>query len=128
MALDASLLPRFPYHRNPVASGSVEASDAVCECCGKAHGIIYAGVIYTARQVKSVCPWCIADGSVAHKYDAVFLMQSLRTGISSAWSCRNTIIGMSSAKPLALRAIIPFLGGCIVVNQQNTSLVWSHMK
>lgn len=70
--LDASSLPQFPYHRDPVASGSVEESDASCECCGRARGVIYTGVIYTVAKVKTICPWCIADGSAADKYDATF--------------------------------------------------------
>jgi len=69
---DRLALPRFPYHRDPVASGSITFCDTVCECCGTARGAIYAGVIYTAATVESVCPWCIADGSAARKYDAMF--------------------------------------------------------
>lgn len=65
-------LPNFPYHRNPIESDSVCESDAVCECCGKARGVLYKGVIYASNSPETLCPWCIADGSAAAKYDASF--------------------------------------------------------
>jgi uncharacterized protein len=70
--VSASVLPEFPYHRDPVASGSIRKSDAACQCCGRVRGILYAGVIYSRADVDSLCPWCIADGSAADKYDATF--------------------------------------------------------
>ena len=66
-------LPHFPYHRDPVASGSVEFCDTICECCGAARGAVYLDNIYTAAAVQSLCPWCIADGSAAQKYNATFI-------------------------------------------------------
>lgn len=65
-------LPPFPYHRDPISSGSIKESDAVCECCGQAQGAVYAGATYAADAPKSLCPWCIADGSAEKKYDASF--------------------------------------------------------
>jgi uncharacterized protein len=64
-------LPHFPYHRDPVASGSVEQSEATCDCCGLSRGVIYRGVTY-CRTKPTLCPWCIADGSAANIYDAMF--------------------------------------------------------
>lgn len=63
-------LPRFKYHPDPLATGAVEPSDATCECCGKAPGYIYTASVYAVEEVESVCPWCIADGGVARKFDA----------------------------------------------------------
>jgi uncharacterized protein len=65
-------LPIFPYHRDPIASGSVIESELSCECCAKARGVIYSGNIYTSKKVLTLCPWCIADGSAAAKYKAQF--------------------------------------------------------
>ena len=65
-------LPHFPYHRDPMASGSLRHSDDKCECCGQAPGILYDGVVYSRQRVTSVCPWCIADGSATDKFDASF--------------------------------------------------------
>jgi uncharacterized protein len=66
-------LPEFPYHPDPVATGSVEASDATCRSCGRARGFIYTGPVYAVKElVEAFCPWCIADGSAAEKFDAEF--------------------------------------------------------
>lgn len=65
-------LPHFPYHRDPIASGSVRESQSPCQCCGKAPGLLYQGVVYSANAPDNLCPWCIADGSATDKYDADF--------------------------------------------------------
>ena len=63
-------LPSFRYHPDPVATGSVKPSGAVCECCGKARGFIYDGPTYGPREVGPLCPWCIASGA-AHEASGV---------------------------------------------------------
>ena len=63
-------LPRFPYHRDAISSGSIAGSDAVCQCCARSRGAIYVGVIY--ELVDTLCPWCIADGSAYDKFGATF--------------------------------------------------------
>ena len=65
-------LPHFPYHRDPASSGSIRSSDEACECCGKAPGVLYNGVVYAEEEILDLCPWCIADGSAADKFDADF--------------------------------------------------------
>ncbi|HAL72542.1 MAG TPA: hypothetical protein DCP71_12305 [Verrucomicrobiales bacterium] len=65
-------LPQFPYHRDPLSSGSIRQSESPCECCGKSRGQLYDGVIYSETTVKNLCPWCIADGSAAKKFGASF--------------------------------------------------------
>ena len=49
-------LPHFPYHRDPVASGSVRQSGDSCECCGESRGLLYDGVVYSTSQVENLCP------------------------------------------------------------------------
>jgi len=66
-------LPQFKYHPDPIATGAIEASDEVCECCGEPRGYKYAGAVYSVEDVETVCPWCIADGSVTRKFDATLL-------------------------------------------------------
>jgi uncharacterized protein len=67
-------LPVFRYHPDPIASGSVVESDAVCACCGKSRGYIYTTPIYSEDELgDGVCPWCIADGSAHRKLDATFV-------------------------------------------------------
>jgi hypothetical protein len=45
-------LPSFRYHPDPVATGSIEPSDAVCRCCGRARGYIYAGPVCAEAVVN----------------------------------------------------------------------------
>jgi uncharacterized protein CbrC (UPF0167 family) len=66
-------LPIFQYHPDPIASGSIVASDAACACCGAQRGFVYAGPTYCEDELEdALCPWCIADGTAAKKFDASF--------------------------------------------------------
>jgi hypothetical protein len=66
-------LPVFPYHPDPIATGAVVCSDALCNCCGHARGYIYSGPVYAIEDLRDrLCPWCIADGSAADRYKAQF--------------------------------------------------------
>ena len=67
------MLPSFAYHPDPVATGSVAPSVAVCRACARARGFIYMGPIYAVEELaEALCPWCIADGSAAARFDADF--------------------------------------------------------
>ena len=67
-------LPTFRYHPDPIASGSVKASDAICVCCKQAKGYVYAGPVYAeADYEETICPWCIADGSAHESLDSTFV-------------------------------------------------------
>lgn len=66
-------LPVFKYHPDPIATGSVEASDATCLACDEARGFIYTGLPYAEEELEdAVCPWCIAEGSAHEKFGAEF--------------------------------------------------------
>lgn len=65
-------LPKFKYHPNPLATGAIAESNQVCECCQEARGYIYKASFYSTEEVESICPWCIADGSAAEKYEGSF--------------------------------------------------------
>jgi uncharacterized protein CbrC (UPF0167 family) len=67
-------LPTFKYHPDPVATGSIESSNAVCEVCGQVRGFIYKGPVYAEEGlVDAICPWCISDGTAHKKFDAQFV-------------------------------------------------------
>ena len=67
------MLPSYRYHPDPLATGSVVQSSRQCLCCGQARGYIYIAPVYArGRLQKRLCPWCIADGSAAAKFDAAF--------------------------------------------------------
>ena len=69
-------IPEFRYHPDPLKTGSVAASDAACRCCEQARGYIYCGPVYAEEELEKrgeICPWCIADGSAAARFDTVFV-------------------------------------------------------
>lgn len=66
-------LPMFRYHPDPVGTGYVEPSSTACVACGRERGFIYTGPVYATDSPRSgICPWCIADGSAAERFDAIF--------------------------------------------------------
>ena len=66
-------IPAFKYHPDPIATGSVKQSDSICKCCGAARGYIYTASVYAPGSYEEcICPWCIADGSAAEKFEATF--------------------------------------------------------
>lgn len=66
-------LPRFVYHPDPIATGMVKAKDVQCPCCERKTGFAYVRNPYCEAEVEDLCPWCIADGSAAQKFDATFV-------------------------------------------------------
>lgn len=69
-----SELPPFTYHPDPVNTGAIRESDSQCICCGIVRGYIYTASVYSRRSdlQDQICPWCIASGLAAEKFDATF--------------------------------------------------------
>jgi uncharacterized protein len=66
-------LPAFRYHPDPVGTGSVEPASTACVACGRQRGFVYTGPVYAAEDLRrAICPWCIADGGAAERFDAAF--------------------------------------------------------
>lgn len=65
-------LPVFAYHPDPVGTGAIVRSDASCENCGQCRGWIYSGPVFAVEEVDALCPWCVADGTAAEAFDAMF--------------------------------------------------------
>lgn len=66
-------LPRFRYHPDPLATGSIEQSHDQCIACGHRRGFKYVGPVYAEEDLDGrLCPWCIADGNAARTFDAEF--------------------------------------------------------
>ncbi|MFD3841634.1 CbrC family protein [Streptomyces sp. NPDC058642] len=65
-------LPVFRYHPDPLATGSMVPSEARCDCCGQRRGFVYDGPVYAVADPGALCPWCLADGSAAERYEAQF--------------------------------------------------------
>jgi uncharacterized protein CbrC (UPF0167 family) len=73
--LDSGLpeLPRFRYHPDPLATGSLVAADVTCAGCERRRPFTYAGPVYAEANLRKVlCPWCIADGTAAQRFGAQF--------------------------------------------------------
>ncbi|GLY90987.1 UPF0167 protein [Actinoallomurus iriomotensis] len=65
-------LPVFVYHPDPVGTGSIKASEQACDNCSQRRGLVYTGPVYCEEEVAALCPWCIADGSAAERFDATY--------------------------------------------------------
>ncbi|WP_367380683.1 CbrC family protein [Stenotrophomonas cyclobalanopsidis] len=66
-------LPRFPYHPDPIDTGSVVAANTPCVCCGQSRGYVYTGPVYAEEEYgRDICPWCIADGSAHERLGVTF--------------------------------------------------------
>src|SRR5215831_4238076 len=66
-------LPAFRYHPDPVGTGFVAPASTACAVCGRQRGFIYTGPVYAVDDLqRKVCPWCVADGSAAERFDATF--------------------------------------------------------
>jgi uncharacterized protein CbrC (UPF0167 family) len=59
--------PEFPYHPDPMATGSIVPSDLPCAFYGHRYGFVYTGPVFATDDFVDgpLCPWCIADGSAA---------------------------------------------------------------
>lgn len=69
---DLRSLPFFKYHPDPSATGAFEQEESKCECCNQIVLYLYQGPFHAVDEVSSLCPWCIADGSAARKFDGEF--------------------------------------------------------
>jgi uncharacterized protein CbrC (UPF0167 family) len=86
-------LPRFRYHPDPVATGSVVESAATCACCRRTRGWIYDGPTYSAQHIKpAICPWCIANGEAHERLDVEFSDKELVGGGGEWGSVRAAVI------------------------------------
>jgi uncharacterized protein CbrC (UPF0167 family) len=69
-------LPSFRYHPDPLGTGAIIAEpDQPCLGCNRIRGYVYMGPSYTERNFildEHLCPWCVADGTAAKRFDATF--------------------------------------------------------
>src|SRR5512139_1857102 len=70
---EARDLPRFRYHRDPVASHVFVPAEAPCPSCGAQRTYEYVGPLYSLEDVSHLCPECIADGRAAERYRLEFV-------------------------------------------------------
>ncbi|MFB7652544.1 MULTISPECIES: CbrC family protein [unclassified Streptomyces] len=79
----SAALPFFRYHPDPVASGAIRAAAEPCACCERSRGWLYTASFYSAQEVSGrFCPWCIADGRAAERFEGEFADSYGLEGIS----------------------------------------------
>lgn len=77
-------LPVFKYHPDPLGTGSIEAREVECLCCGEVREYIYVGPVYAKTDLdEAVCPWCISNGLAHQKYGAEFTDRAAVGGYGS---------------------------------------------
>ncbi len=69
----ADALPTFVYHPDPIATGTVVATDETCDCCRRVRGFKCDGPSYGEHDLEVICPWCIADGTAHDRFGATFM-------------------------------------------------------
>ena len=65
-------LPTFKYNPNPIKLGVITEEETICPVCEKKRDFVYEGPFFAVEEIEGICPWCIADGSAAKKYDGEF--------------------------------------------------------
>lgn len=66
-------LPHFRYHPDPIGTGAIVAAEVTCLSCGQDRPYTYAGPVFAVDELdRALCPWCIADGTAAARFDAQF--------------------------------------------------------
>lgn len=65
-------LPSFKYHPDPLKSEVIIKAKTICPVCNQKREYVYIGPFYSVNEIEGICPWCIADGSAAKKYDGSF--------------------------------------------------------
>ena len=65
-------LPTFKYNPDPIKLGVIIEEETICPVCKKERDFVYVGPFYSVEEVEGICPWCIADGSAAQKFEGDF--------------------------------------------------------
>lgn len=65
-------LPTFKYSPNAYKIGVFKEEEGRCSICDQHRKIKYDNSFYSAEEPGYICPWCIADGRAAKKYDGEF--------------------------------------------------------
>ena len=65
-------LPIFKYNPYPIKLDVIIEKETICPVCEKKQNYVYEGSFFSEEEVRGICPWCIADGSAAKKYNGEF--------------------------------------------------------
>jgi uncharacterized protein CbrC (UPF0167 family) len=77
-------LPRFKYNLKPLDNKIIIRRSAVCPVCNKETDYVYEGFFYSEKDIENICPWCIANGEAAAKYNGEFQNTALCENVESS--------------------------------------------
>ena len=64
--------PKFTYFAKPLEAGSFVRKKVVCNACERSRDYQYEGDFFTTHDDVALCPWCVADGTAAKKFNGTF--------------------------------------------------------
>lgn len=76
-------LPKFKYSPNAYKVDVFENIEGICSVCNEKRQVKYKGSFYSLEDLEYICPWCIANGNAAEKYDGEFNDYCGIEGVSS---------------------------------------------
>jgi len=65
-------LPKFRYSPNAYKLNLFKEVEGICSICGQPRKLKYISSFYSIEKPDYICPWCIANGEAAKKYDGSF--------------------------------------------------------
>lgn len=65
-------LPKFKYSPNTYEIDIFEKEEGTCSVCNEKRAMKYTSSFYSVEDPEYICPWCIADGKAAEKYEGEF--------------------------------------------------------
>lgn len=65
-------LPQFKYSPNAYQLDIFEKVEGTCSICNEKRNIKYKRSFYAIEKPDYICPWCIANGAAAKKYNGEF--------------------------------------------------------
>ncbi|HJW29115.1 MAG TPA: CbrC family protein [Saprospiraceae bacterium] len=78
-------LPQFKYNPEALAHGILKKEITTCPVCELTRDFVYEGPFFAVEDVEGICPWCIADGSAAKKYEGVFIDEASSEEIADGY-------------------------------------------
>ena len=66
-------LPKFKYSPNAYKIGVFKEEKGICSVCGEKRNIKYTTPFHGIEKPEYICPFCIADGKAAKKYNGAFI-------------------------------------------------------
>ena len=66
-------LPKFRFHSNLERTGAIERRSVLCTSCELERSHVYIGPVFGTDLPESLCPWCIASGDAARRFNVCFV-------------------------------------------------------